>query len=261
MNQDTPDDRTILTSSDPEFIAELSEYLDVLASPVRLRILSFLGAKPRTVRQISFEIKTSYENTKKHVTRLVSLGLLHKEIGVSDEPANQGQPVFYYALEPEGLRHALRNLSIFTSGTGTGLEHLSNQALAAKTGLQQIIPSAGPSLSITTGPQKGTSFELTAEHYRVGRIEDGWDGKMPEPAILLEEEYRSVSRISRPHAWIRMHAGFWSVADGNSKGGTWVNGRRISHEPTIMTDGDLIELSPGSLGVTLEFHSKSSSHP
>lgn len=261
MNQDRSDEPTILTSSDPEFLAELSEYLDVLASPVRLRILSFLGKKPRTVRQISSEIETSYENTKKHLIRLVSLGLLRREIGVSDEPANQGQPVFYYVLVPDGLRHALRNLSVFTSGTGPGLEYLSDQALAARAGLQQIIPPAGPGLTVTTGPQKGVSFELTADQYRVGRMEDGWDGMIPEPAILLDDGYRSVSRVSRPHAWVRKKAGFWSVAEGNSKGGTWVNGRRISHDPTVMTDGDLIELSPGSLGVTLVFHSGTSSHP
>ena len=258
MRSDTPNNRTILTGSDPEFISDLSEYLEVLASPVRLHILSFIGSKPRTVRQISHEIETSYENTKKHLARLLSIGLIVKEIGVSDDPANQGQPVFYYQLIPGGLKHAVNNLAIFSSVTGNNLPDLRERAESAKSGLQNILRPGGPGIMITTGPQAESMFELTETVYRIGRSDEGWDGTAPEPAIVLSDEYRSVSRVSKPHAWLKVRGAIWTLSEGNSKGGTYVNGTRISRDPVALRDGDLIDLSPGSLGVQLRFHSGNS---
>ncbi len=255
MNQERTDDRTILSSADPEFITELSEYLDALSSPIRLHILSFIGKKPRTVRQISHEIGTSYENTKKHLQKLLSLGIIRKEIGVSDDPVNQGQPVFYYSLIPDGLNHAAQNLTIFSSVAAHTSPDLSRQASTVQTGLQTIASLSGPALIITNGPMNGKRLELTGGIYRIGRREEGWDGIIPEPAMLLDDEYRSVSRVSKPHAWLKKQSGFWTITEGNSKGGTYVNGKRIGHEPVVLTDGDRIDLSPGSLGVSFIFHS------
>ncbi len=255
MNQERTDDRTILNSADSEFIAELSEYLEALSSPIRLHILSFIGTKPRTVRQISHEIETSYENTKKHLSKLLSLGIIRKEIGVSDEPANQGQPVFYYSLIPDGLNHAAQNLTIFSSVAAHTSPDLSQKASSIQTGLQNIASLSGPAIIITQGQMTGRRFELTGGTYRMGRREEGWDGINPEPAILLDDEYRSVSRVSKPHAWLKKQSGFWTITEGNSKGGTYVNGKRIGHEPVVLTDGDRIDLSPGSLGVNFIFHS------
>ncbi len=256
MKSANPDDRTILSGSDPEFIAELSEYLDVLASPVRLRILSFLGRKPRTVRQVSREIETSYENTKKHLARLLSLGLIKKEIGVSEDPGNQGQPVFYYSLLPGCLAQASRNLAIFTSVSGIGGSGLSEKIELCVKGLVDITP--GPVLFLVSGPECGRWYELRAEVYRMGRGGEGEEAGYPEPVILLGDGYRSVSRVCRPHAWIRKISGIWMIEDGMSRGGTYVNNRPISHQPVPLAGEDRIELSPGSLGATLLFRSTGS---
>jgi DNA-binding transcriptional ArsR family regulator len=258
MKSDKPHDRTILSGSDPEFIAELSEYLDVLASPVRLRMLSFMGAKPRTVRQVAHEISTSYENTKKHLTKLLSLGLIQKVIGISDEPANQGQPVFYYSPLPGGLEQASRNLALFTSVSAIGVPGLSERIETAKKGLLKILPGKGPVLSLTNGTESGRRYDLNGEIYRIGRSEDDKDSLLPEPAIILGNEYRSVSRASRPHAWLRKKSGIWTIEDGKSKGGTYVNGKTVSHQPVLLKNEDLIELSPGSLGATFLFLSGNS---
>jgi len=255
MRSDDSRDRTIVSGSDPEFIAELSEYLDVLASPVRLQILSFMGTRPRTVRQVAHEISTSYENTKKHLTRLLSLGLIRKEIGVSDESVNQGQPVFYYSLIPGSLEHATSNLALFTSVSESGISELSERIEAAKKGLREISPIAGPAISLTNGSESGRRFELNKEIYRIGRSEDEDNENLIEPAIILGDEYRSVSRVSRPHAWLKRKFGVWTIENGNSKGGTFVNGKQISHEPVPLKNEDLIELSPGSMGATFLFHS------
>ena len=256
MRSDDPDsceNRTILTGSDPEFLSDLSEYLDVLASPVRLHILSYIGSRSRTVRQISHEIETSYENTKKHLIRLLSIGLIRKEIGVSEEPANQGQPVFFYSLVPGGLDYAVRNMVLFSTVSGKTIPGFLDRLESARAGLQDILPPAGSGLILTNGSERGRRYELSGEIYRIGRVEEGWDGIAPEPAILISEEYRSVSRISRPHAWIQKRAGLWAISEGSSKGGTTVNGIMVAQEPAVLRDGDLIELSPGPLGASLIF--------
>lgn len=248
-------ERTILTESDPDFISDLSEYLDVLASPVRLNILAYIGIRPRTARQVSHYIKTSYQNAQKHLTQLQSLGLIRKEIGLSDEPINQGQPVFYYALVPGGMDHTLRSLALFSSVAGKTVSEFSERLKSARDGLKGIMQITGPRLMVTSGPESGRSYDLTEDVYRIGRIEEGWDGISPEPAILISEDYRSVSRVSRPHAWIMRQEGKWTITEGSSKGGTTVNGIPVLYEPVFLRDEDLIELSPYPLGIGLLFQS------
>ncbi|MDD1724912.1 MAG: helix-turn-helix domain-containing protein [Methanospirillum sp.] len=255
MVSDEPEplgERTILTESDPEFLTELSEYLDVLASPVRLSILSYIRTRPRTARQVSHHIKSSYQNAQKHLIQLQSLGLIRKEIGMADELENQGQPIFYYVLVPGGLDHTLRSLALFSS-VGKTAGDLSERLQSARDGLKSIMPVTGPRLIVTNGPKTGSMYDLNRDIYRVGRIEEGWDGTSPEPAILIPDDYLSVSRVSRPHAWLRRQDGRWTITEGSSKGGTAVNGIPVLHEPVYIRDEDLIELSPGPLGVDLLF--------
>ncbi|MDD1673640.1 MAG: hypothetical protein LUP99_04440, partial [Methanomicrobiales archaeon] len=71
-----PPSETLLGTGDIDFLQELSEYLDVLSSSVRLRILKLIEKKPKDARTISHEIETSYENTKKHLDKLLSIGLI-----------------------------------------------------------------------------------------------------------------------------------------------------------------------------------------
>ena len=49
---------TIIIREDSDSLEELSEYLDVLSSSARLRILKFLEKKPRDARAISKEMET-----------------------------------------------------------------------------------------------------------------------------------------------------------------------------------------------------------
>ena len=48
---------TIVVEDTAESLDELSEYLDVLSSSARLRIVKFLEKKPRDARAISHEIE------------------------------------------------------------------------------------------------------------------------------------------------------------------------------------------------------------
>lgn len=251
---DKQDDRTIISGNDPEFISELADYLDTLSSPVRLHILSFLGIRPRTIRQTAHEIGTSYENTKKHLTRLLSLGIIRKEIGVSQDPINHGQPVFYYSLAPGSLDRLIQNMSVFSSITAGSDPALQHQMMHATRRLNDVFPLTFPSVTLKDGPDAGRVYPLTVDLYRLGREESGWDSLLPGPAVLISESYRSVSRVSGPHAWIIRKGDNWLIRDGESKGGTFLNGRRVSREePGILSDGAIIELAQGPLGASLIF--------
>ena len=76
--------RTVECLLDLDPLAELSEYLDVLSNSTRLRILKCLEKKACSTREISQEVETSYENTKKHLDRLCQIGVIKKEAGITD---------------------------------------------------------------------------------------------------------------------------------------------------------------------------------
>ena len=77
------DSRTLILDVDTDDLQELSEYLDVLSSSTRLKILKAIERKPRDVRQISAAIETSYENTKKHLDKLMGIGVVVLALGVT----------------------------------------------------------------------------------------------------------------------------------------------------------------------------------
>ncbi len=106
---------TIIVHEDSDSLEELSEYLDVLSSSARLRILKFLEKKPRDARAISKEIETSYENTKKHLDKLLSVGVIKKEAGLGAPTSKGIHPVWEYSIVPGGLEAIIRNLGLFSN--------------------------------------------------------------------------------------------------------------------------------------------------
>ncbi len=59
------DKKTVSVSTDPEFIQELSEYLEVLSNPVRLKILKVIEREPKEITEIANRIDTSVCKYKK----------------------------------------------------------------------------------------------------------------------------------------------------------------------------------------------------
>jgi predicted transcriptional regulator len=85
------DSDTIMRAEGFDFLEELSDYLEVLSNTARLKILKLIERGPKDARTISHEIETSYENTKKHLDKLLSIGLIRKEAGVG-KPTSKGHP-------------------------------------------------------------------------------------------------------------------------------------------------------------------------
>ena len=80
------DKKTVSISSDPEFLDELSEYLEVLSNPIRLKILKFIEREPKETSEIASHIGSSYQNTKKHLDRLVTTSLVKRDAGFGGRP-------------------------------------------------------------------------------------------------------------------------------------------------------------------------------
>ena len=107
--------RTIILESTADDYSELSEYLEVLSNSQRLKILKILEKGPREVRKIASEIDTSYENTKKHLDKLLSTGLIRKEAGLGEVTSKGVHPVWKYSLVPGAMEAIVRNLGIFSN--------------------------------------------------------------------------------------------------------------------------------------------------
>ncbi|MDD1727433.1 MAG: helix-turn-helix domain-containing protein, partial [Methanospirillum sp.] len=110
---------TIQAKRDPEYLIEMSEYLNALANPTRLQILSALEIKPLELKEITTITKTSYENIRKHLDKLVLAGLVRKDAGMSSETMTGVHPVWKYSLAPGGLEAIITNLSMFSKVTLT----------------------------------------------------------------------------------------------------------------------------------------------
>ncbi|MCM2466272.1 FHA domain-containing protein [Methanoculleus oceani] len=247
--------RTLILDIDTDDLQELSEYLDVLSSSTRLKILKVIERRPKDVRQISAEIETSYENTKKHLDKLLSIGVVRKEAGLSRPTAKGIHPVWKYSLVPGGLEAITRSLGLFSNLKLT----LTDAVLAKKlAGVRETFSGefAGqpPVVILLGGAEDGRVFPLGHDSVAIGRADPGTPGR-PEREIVLGEEYAAVTRVSRPHARLtRRRDGAWLIEDCGSTGGTFVNGMPLDRGMRReLHDGDLIELAKGAPGATLVF--------
>jgi pSer/pThr/pTyr-binding forkhead associated (FHA) protein len=90
-------------------------------------------------------------------------------------------------------------------------------------------PSKLPCLEISSGVQRGVTFELVKEKTLVGRSGRGrqWDIALPDRAV------------SRPQAQITREGENFVLVDMDSANGTLLNGEMLS-EPHFLVDGDAV---------------------
>jgi DNA-binding transcriptional ArsR family regulator len=245
---------TIIIHEDSDSLEELSEYLDVLSSSARLRILKFLEKKPRDARSISKEIETSYENTKKHLDKLLSIGVIKKEAGLGAPTSKGIHPVWEYSLVPGGLEAIIRNLGLFSNTRvqimGSDISHRLDDV---KSTLSREVLGNVPAAIVLGGPDDGKVFLLKHETMNIGRIDPENPASFdPRVDILLSDGYSAVTRVSKPHGRIRHDKNSWYIEDCDSTGGTQLNNKRlVKNTRTVIHDGDLVELSKGVSGVKL----------
>jgi hypothetical protein len=245
---------TIIIHEDSDSLEELSEYLDVLSSSARLRILKFLEKKPRDARAISKEIETSYENTKKHLDKLLSIGVIKKEAGLGAPTSKGIHPVWEYSVVPGGLEAIIRNLGLFSNTRVQVMgSEISSRLEKVKNTLSKEVLGNSPSAIVLGGPDDGKVFMLKHDHIRIGRIDpENQSAFSPEDDIVFSDGYTAVTRVSKPHGKFLRLNNVWHIEDCGSTGGTRLNNRRLEKNTSIsIHDGDLIEFSKGVSGVKL----------
>ncbi|MBP2133215.1 putative transcriptional regulator [Methanomicrobium sp. W14] len=254
-----PDDiyRTITDDESPGFYEKLSDYLSVLGNPTRLRILKITEDNPKDIREIANETGTSYENTKKHINKLLKAGVIRKEAGVGKPTSKGVHAVWKYSTVPGGLELVARNVSSFCN-----LE-IKNPELTGKLSeirkmIDDEISSGMPVLVLLGGKDDGTVFLIKKDRIKIGRSDPSANDDPGEDCdIVLGDEYRGVTRISKPHATISLENGVWRINDEGSTGGTYVNSKKIMEfVKTSLSDGDMIELGRGKDKASFVFHTQ-----
>jgi DNA-binding transcriptional ArsR family regulator len=251
-----PRDRspTIVVEDPADSLDELSEYLDVLSSSARLRILKFLEKSPKDARAISNEIQTSYANTKKHLDKLLSIGVIKKEAGLGASTSKGIHPVWQYSILRGGLEAIIRNLGLFSNTQIQIVDgEISKRLESVKKTLSKEVLGDVPAAIVMGGADDGKIFLLKDHATSIGRV----DQKNPadnekEREVTLSGSYTAVTRISKPHGRFVHDRDKWYIEDCGSTGGTRLNNRRLEvHNRTPVHDGDIIELAHGVSGVKL----------
>ena len=245
---------TIIVHEDSDSLEELSEYLDVLSSSARLRIVKFLEKKPRDARAISKEIETSYENTKKHLDKLLGIGVIKKEAGLGAPTSKGIHPVWQYSVVPGGLEAIIRNLGLFSNARVQIVgEEISRRLEEVKGNLSKEVLGNCPAAIVLGGPDDGKAFILRSDTIAIGRTDpDNQTAFNPGKDIVLADGYTAVTRVSKPHGRLLVENGIWYIEDCGSTGGTQLNNKKIESNVRVpVRDGDLVELAKGISGVKL----------
>ena len=245
---------TVVLDQEPDYFKELSEYLEVLSNSQRLKILKILEKRPRDVRTIASEINTSYENTKKHLDKLIGMGLIRKDVGLGQQTSKGVHPVWKYSLVPGAMEAVIRNLGIFSNmRINIDDADLKKRLDEVREAVEGEITGKKPMVILLGGADDGKLFVLEKEDTRVGRF----DPTLPESTdlsadIILPREYSSVSRVSKPHGIFRKEGQNFYFEDRGSSGGSYLNSSELQkRHPAVLHDGDLLELGKGAHGARL----------
>jgi DNA-binding transcriptional ArsR family regulator len=240
--------KTISVSSDPQFLEELSEYLEVLSNPARLKILKFIEPGPKEITAIAEHIGMSYQNAKKHLDRLVAMSLVKRDAGFGRETDRGIAPVWKYSLADGGLANLSKTLGIFSSiPVSPGYNDIRKRIEEVRESVRAATGVRSPLLVLMGGSADGRAFLLTGDRIPVGRE----DPEQPLPgsmaAVILPEQYLAVTRVNKPHATIHRSGKEWLIEDNGSTGGTYLNSERLSPgKKTLLAHADLIDLSVGT---------------
>lgn len=241
------DKETVSVSTDPAFLQELSDYLEVLSNPTRLKILKVIEKDPREISEIASRIETSYANTKKHIDQLVAIGLVKKEAGFGRETVKGIHPVWKFSLVDGGMEILIRNIGVFSSiNIPMGYGDIQSRIEPVRKALLDEPGTKGPALHLIEGNTAGRTFLITKDRVSIGRMDPDFPSAAKDGDIALPVEYAAVTRITRPHAVLFRSNNEWLIEDKGSSGGTYVNSQRITPmQKTAIRNSDVIDFAIG----------------
>ncbi len=241
--------KTLVMEGDEEFLHEIADFMDALGQPQRLRILKAIEKESKDIRQIAEETGLTYENTKKHLRRLLETGLVRKEAGFS-QPTSRGMlPVWKYTLAADAATTIIRNFGVFSTLKNSITDTLiASRMNEIRKSVAPLLDRSEAALVVISGPQDGRVFPLATNPIVVGREDETHPSSDPSMSHLALPAYHAtVTRISHPHAMIYRDQDQWYIRDKGSTSGTAVNGVTIPAETAIsIGNGDVIELGKGA---------------
>lgn len=238
---------TCIVSIDTDFYEDLSQYLEVLSNSTRLRILKLIEKTPKDRRQIAAEINTSYDNTKKHLDKLVNVGLVKKEAGVGQQTSKGVHPVWEYSVVSGGLEQVIRNLGVFSTAGIQKTPDLSSRLAEVRGQIADEFTGDHLYLVLLTGVDEGRVTILEDQQLSIGRADA--ESETVPGSLVLPDWYRTVTRISKPHVRIYTGATGYLVEDCGSTAGTFLNSQPlIPQQRMVLHDGDLLDLATDSYG-------------
>jgi pSer/pThr/pTyr-binding forkhead associated (FHA) protein len=146
----------------------------------------------------------------------------------------------------------VRSLGIFSNLPVASISRdLSERLKGVRGKIAEELIGSVPFLMVNGGVENGKVYLIQEKSIRIGRADPG--GGPPRGGdIALAEEYRAVTRVSKPHAELVREGSSLVFRDCGSTGGSLVNGTPANPEKgVVLHDGDIIELGRGISGVRL----------
>jgi DNA-binding transcriptional ArsR family regulator len=270
--EDYANAKTVMMAEDMDYYEDLSRYLNVLSNPVRLHILKIIEHTPKDASEIATGIGTSYVNTKKHIEKMLTAGIITKEAGFGRATSRGSLPVWKYTTRPGGIEEIIRNLGLFSNlDIDIKGSELGAKVEEARRMVSREYAGETPVIFVLGGPADGKTIPLFEDVTRIGREEkrlgplmDGNDasavqytppGRLTgDAAIVVNRDFEFVTRISRPHAEICRKGEGWYLTDRGSTGGTYLNDNPCDANTEVrLMAGDIIDLARGPRGVRFLF--------
>ena len=248
------DDITLEDDAEPGLFEELLAYLQAISNPVRLEIILYIEKNPRSVKEIARYISSNYDNTKKHIDKLMTTGIIKKEEGIGEETSKGSLPVWKYSLIPGGMESVIRSLNSFSNLNLQIVNEMSEEFFGMygeKSSQETFKPAC---LCVLGGEDDGRSFHLLSDKVAIGRASPGCELNENSGIIVLSGSYQSVTRIGSSHALVRFCNDGWYLSDLNSTNGSFVNHSPLMHGKEVkLNPGDIIDLGRGPTRARLVF--------
>ena len=243
-----------------DVLKDLALKIKAISNRNRLRILVIIGKetkkpenlrKPTYVKCIAHYLSREYNEpisltaTKNHLSKLLDAGLIKTQPGFYESSLKGEKAVKNYVLIPG----ALEALSM-------DIKALNNEILT----IQEEISESSyhlPIIKVLGGKDDGKIFELKKDNIRIGRKGE-IESNNPEynGDIMLSNSYKSVSRIFKPHATLKVEDKSWVIEDKESECGIFINNDKNKSTYKKLRDRDKIKLALGKDGAELLFISK-----
>ena len=232
----------------------ISKKLAAINNKVRFSILEILrdnSKEPLYSREINsillnkYNISITVQMLGQHLKQLVESELI-REVTVKKEVVNKvGQRnVNGYSLKDNAFEDLFLEISFFSDEILTFFD-LHKINLGLEDGYCII--------TIFNGPDKGKTFKVHKdESILIGRKSNFTDEDFELPTILLDNEYETVSNVSKPHLKVFNKEDKWYVIDGGSSNGTFIKDIEIPINKAVeVKNNSFIKLSRGNGGVVI----------